>query len=53
MNGTKPENLLPNIVRTKIQDMRYWKEHCFGLTAESLLEKAIELDRIGGTFGGN
>ncbi|KAK9927928.1 hypothetical protein M0R45_025089 [Rubus argutus] len=33
--------------------MRFWKEHCFGLTAETLVDKAKELDHIGGTFGGN
>ena len=30
----------------------YWKEHCFGLTAESLVDKAVELTHLGGTYGG-
>lgn len=32
---------------------RYWKEHCFGLTAETLVDKAMMLTHLGGTFGGN
>lgn len=31
----------------------YWKEHCFGLTAETLVDKAMALTHLGGTFGGN
>ena len=30
----------------------YWKEHCFGLTAETLVDKAIQVDHVGGTYGG-
>lgn len=30
----------------------YWKEHCFGLTAESLVDKAVQLTHTGGTYGG-
>jgi pre-mRNA-splicing factor 38A len=30
----------------------YWKEHCFALTATTLLDKATRLSEIGGTFGG-
>lgn len=33
-------------------DSTYWKEHCFGLTAETILDKATQLRSIGGTFGG-
>jgi pre-mRNA-splicing factor 38A len=27
------------------------KEHCFALTAETLIDKAVELKYIGGTYG--
>lgn len=30
----------------------YWKEECFALTPESLLEKAVEIRCVGGTHGG-
>ncbi|XP_004302263.1 PREDICTED: pre-mRNA-splicing factor 38 [Fragaria vesca subsp. vesca] len=53
IRGTNPQNLIEKIVRTKIYNNTYWKEQCFGLTAETLVDKAMELDHIGGTFGGN
>lgn len=46
------QNLVEKILRTKIWQSMYWKEHCFGLTAESLVDKAVELTSCGGTFGG-
>lgn len=36
----------------KIYDSMYWKEHCFGLTAESLVDKAVQINSLGGTCGG-
>ncbi|GBE62357.1 pre-mRNA splicing protein [Babesia ovata] len=40
-------------MRDKVYNCMYWKESCFGLTAESIIDKAIELQYVGGTFGGN
>lgn len=53
IRGTNPQNLVEKIVRSKIYQNTYWKEHCFGLTAETLVDKAMELDHLGGTYGGN
>jgi len=53
VHGTNPQNLLEQIVRMRIYSCAYWKEHCFGLTAETLVDKAMELDHYGGTYGGN
>lgn len=53
IHGTNPQNLVEKIVRTKIYQSTYWKEQCFGLTAETLVDKAMELDHSGGTYGGN
>ncbi|ESR46725.1 pre-mRNA-splicing factor 38 [Citrus sinensis] len=53
IRGTNPQNLVEKIVRSKIYQNTYWKEQCFGLTAETLVDKAMELDHLGGTFGGN
>jgi hypothetical protein len=50
--GTNPQNLVEKILRAKIYNHAYWKEHCFGLTAESLVDKAMEIEAVGGTFGG-
>lgn len=46
------QNLIENIVRQRIYEQLYWKEECFALTPESLLEKAVELRCVGGTHGG-
>ncbi|GJN40258.1 hypothetical protein PR202_gb29446 [Eleusine coracana subsp. coracana] len=53
IHGTNPQNLIEKIVRSKIYQSIYWKEQCFGLTAETLVDKAMELDHSGGTYGGN
>jgi pre-mRNA-splicing factor 38A len=53
IHGTNPENLVEKIVRAKIRQSTYWKQHCFGLTAETLVDKATDLDHTGGTHGGN
>ena len=39
-------------MRQKIYGTVYWKESCFALTAESLIEKAVDLKGVGGTCGG-
>ncbi|QDZ21717.1 pre-mRNA splicing factor 38 [Chloropicon primus] len=52
VHGTNPQNLIENIVRQRIYEQLYWKEDCFALTAETLLEKAVELRCVGGTHGG-
>ncbi|CAM9356083.1 unnamed protein product, partial [Chrysoparadoxa australica] len=52
VHGTNPQNLVEKITRNKIYGNRYWKEHCFGLTAETLVDKAIEIKYLGGVYGG-
>ncbi|GAB4815257.1 hypothetical protein N2152v2_002303 [Parachlorella kessleri] len=44
-------NLVEYIVRQKIYDSVYWKQHCFGLSAERLVDKAVELKYVGGMYG--
>ncbi|KAF0702251.1 hypothetical protein AaE_016041 [Aphanomyces astaci] len=53
VHGVNPQHLVEKILRNRIYDSMYWKEQCFGLTAETLVDKAIELTHIGGHFGGN
>lgn len=53
IHGTDPQNLVEKIIRTRAYETMYWKQHCFALTAVSLLDKAIDLQYVGGTFGGN
>jgi pre-mRNA-splicing factor 38A len=52
VHGTNPQRIVEKILRTKVYATQYWKEHCFGLTAETLVDRAIELSHIGGTYGG-
>lgn len=53
VHGTNPQNLIEKIVRNRIYENVYWKEHCFGLNAETLVDKAMELKYYGGCYGGN
>lgn len=53
IHGTNPQYLVEKIIRSRIYDSKYWKEQCFALTAELLVDKAMELRFIGGVFGGN
>jgi pre-mRNA-splicing factor 38A len=52
VHGTNPQFLLEKLTRAKIYASPYWKEHCFGLTAEGLLEKAVGIEYLGGCYGG-
>jgi pre-mRNA-splicing factor 38A len=77
VHGTNPQYLIEKILRSKIYDSRFWKEHCFALTgtavvlrailfvifslpctytphtAESLVDIAVDLDAVGGAYGGS
>ena len=46
------QNLIEQILRAKIYQSRYWKEECFGLNAETLVDQAVQLNHVGGTYGG-
>ncbi|KAF2717338.1 PRP38-domain-containing protein, partial [Polychaeton citri CBS 116435] len=51
IHGDNPLKLFEKAVRDRIVDSYYWKEQCFGLNAATLLDRAVELQFIGGTFG--
>ncbi|NXJ23888.1 PR38A factor, partial [Dicrurus megarhynchus] len=53
IKGTNPQYLVEKIIRTRIYDSKYWKEECFALTAELLVDKGMELRYIGGIYAGN
>ena len=53
IHGTNPQYLIEKIVRSRIYDSQFWKESCFALTAELMVDKAMELRYIGGVYGGN
>ncbi|KAI8813865.1 PRP38 family-domain-containing protein [Cladochytrium replicatum] len=51
IHGTNPQYLIEKIIRTRIYECMYWKEHCFGLTMETFVTKAVQITSIGGQFG--
>lgn len=53
VHGTNPQFLIEKIMRNRIYASLYWKEHCFGLTAETVVDKAVDLKSYGGVYGGN
>lgn len=53
IKGTLAQNLMEKILRNKIINCTYYKMNCFGLNAETLIDRAMELESVGGTFGGN
>ncbi|XP_002738320.1 pre-mRNA-splicing factor 38A-like [Saccoglossus kowalevskii] len=53
VKGTNPQYLVEKIIRSRIYECRYWKEECFALSAELLVDKAMALTFVGGIYGGN
>eukprot|EP01033_Poteriospumella_lacustris_P007584 gene7584-5450_t len=53
VHGTNPQYLVEKITRLKIYNCTYWKEECFGLTAATIIDKAVALKYLSGTYGGN
>eukprot|EP01029_Cantina_marsupialis_P019621 TRINITY_DN45637_c0_g1_i1.p1 TRINITY_DN45637_c0_g1~~TRINITY_DN45637_c0_g1_i1.p1 ORF type:complete len:300 (+),score=91.18 TRINITY_DN45637_c0_g1_i1:86-985(+) len=53
VHGTNAQNLVEPIVRKRIHECLYWKQECFGLSAEDIVDKAMDLKYIGGTYAGN
>jgi pre-mRNA-splicing factor 38A len=51
IHGMNPQFLLETILRNKIYNTLYWKEKCFGLNSETIIDRAVELKYIGGTYG--
>jgi pre-mRNA-splicing factor 38A len=51
VHGSDPQLLIEKITRERIYASLYWKEKCFGLTAETILDRALELTSVGGSFG--
>eukprot|EP00915_Cephaloidophora_sp_WS-2016_P000671 GHVH01000851.1.p1 GENE.GHVH01000851.1~~GHVH01000851.1.p1 ORF type:complete len:221 (+),score=26.54 GHVH01000851.1:31-663(+) len=52
IKGQNPQFLLARIVRNQIQQSIFWKERCFGLAADTLIDEACRLEYVAGTYGG-
>ncbi|VDQ02456.1 unnamed protein product [Trichobilharzia regenti] len=48
VHGTNPQYLIEKIVRSRIYESQFWKEH-----SELLVDKAVELRYVGGVYSGN
>uniref|UniRef100_A0A2K6FUT1 Pre-mRNA-splicing factor 38B n=1 Tax=Propithecus coquereli TaxID=379532 RepID=A0A2K6FUT1_PROCO len=53
IHGTNLQHLVEKFIRTRIYESNYWKDECFGLTADLVENKAIKLRFVGGVYGGN
>ena len=51
MHGADPQSLIDRIVRSRVYECAYWKEHCFGLNAATLIDQAVKLNHVGGVYG--
>ncbi|PNS16135.1 hypothetical protein CAC42_4536 [Sphaceloma murrayae] len=51
IRGQNPLTLVDAPIRDRIIESYYWKEQCFGLNSATLLDRAVEMTYIGGTFG--
>eukprot|EP00834_Sanchytrium_tribonematis_P000331 NODE_6_length_70510_cov_1.054395.p36 type:complete len:247 gc:universal NODE_6_length_70510_cov_1.054395:57573-56833(-) len=45
--------IFEEIVVHRILQSNYYKEMCFGLNAATIVDRAVKLQYVGGTFGGN
>ncbi|GAA5825335.1 hypothetical protein JCM5353_005624 [Sporobolomyces roseus] len=50
IHGTNPQYLVPTVIRQRVYDTLYWKEHCFALDAATVIDKTVELTHVGGTY---
>lgn len=54
IRGTNPQFLIHPMIRTRIYESKYWKEHCTLLNSALVLERAVDdLKYVGGIYGGN
>jgi pre-mRNA-splicing factor 38A len=51
VHGRDPQLLMEKITRERIYGSRYWKERCFGLSEETVIDRAVELTAVGGSYG--
>ena len=51
-SNIRQQNLIEKITREKIYNTPFWKEKCFGISAESLVDLAAGLRSYGGAFEG-
>mmetsp|Transcript_1201 Transcript_1201/g.1430 ORF Transcript_1201/g.1430 Transcript_1201/m.1430 type:complete len:298 (-) Transcript_1201:1954-2847(-) len=53
IHGTNAINLVEKIVRTRVFESTYWRQYCFALNAENLVDRAAALEFMGGVCSEN
>jgi pre-mRNA-splicing factor 38A len=54
VRGANPQTVMEKITRDKVYAMTFWKEKCFAVSAETLVDLAVaDLTQVGGIYGGN
>lgn len=53
VHGLEPQLLIPKVIRERIYESEYWKCNCVAVPFVTTLQKALKLQYVGGTFGGN
>lgn len=48
IRGTNPQNLVEKIIRSKIHESMFWKQYCFALNAETIVDQTMVLKAVGG-----
>lgn len=51
IRGQNPAALVDEATRNRVTNSLYWKESCFGLNTATLLDRAVEITYLGGTYG--
>lgn len=50
LHGTNPQCLVEKIIQMQIHESKYWKEECFQLIAELVVDKAMEFSFVSGVY---
>ena len=53
MTDTKGMQLFDKVTRNRIFNSLYWKDQCFALNAQTLIDKAIKIKYVGGLYSGS
>eukprot|EP00762_Andalucia_godoyi_P001122 ANDGO_02024.mRNA.1 Pre-mRNA-splicing factor 38 len=52
VHGTNPMFLIDKVLRERIFESMYWKQHCFALNESRLVDRAEDMQFIAGSYGG-
>lgn len=50
VHGMNPQRLINAVVLERVYNTLYWKKECFALNAALVVDRAVELNYIAGTY---